>query len=74
MKILVERYEKINDLQEIYGDDKYGAALGFVPQFCLGLAENLDMEFYNKLKDIKLANEKGMFTFMHEVKNYLKNR
>lgn len=73
LSVMLDRYEKVAELRKIYGEDKFGAALGCVPRFCLSLAENLDEEFYTKLKGIKPTSEAGKKQFIEEIKHYLKN-
>jgi hypothetical protein len=71
LKVMRERYEKVSKLQEIYGEDHYGAAIAYLPLFCLRLAENLDKEFYTNLKDINTTSEAGKKQFFNEIKQYL---
>jgi len=70
LTVLLDRYEKVTELQGIYGQDKFGAALSCLPRFCRSLAENLDEELYHTLKDIK-PTEEGKKRFYGEIKRYL---
>ena len=73
LKVMLDRYEKVAELQEIYGEDNFGAALSYVPYFCRRLSKNLDEEFYVRLKEIKPTTDAGKKQFIEEIKNYLKN-
>lgn len=72
LAVMLERYEKVSKFQEIYGEDRYGAAVASVPRFCLMLAQNIDKDFYNKLKDSD-PDETVNKQFFEEIKLYLKN-
>ena len=74
LQVMLERYEITYRMDELYavGDNDYALARACLPTFCLKLAENLDQEFYNKLKEIEYPNGSGNEQFIEEIKNYLK--
>jgi hypothetical protein len=74
LQVLVSRYEIVSKMEQTYtkpGGTDYGMARTSVPILCLKLAENLDKELYNKLKEIEHPNGSGNKQFIDEIKNYL---
>jgi hypothetical protein len=65
---LVERRDRITELEKTYGD--YG--VGINPPFCLRLAENLDARFAARLR-VAPTHEVGGAMFAEEIRRYLSN-
>jgi hypothetical protein len=76
LQVMIDRYDIISKLEETYGgpeESRYGAAMSGVPTFCLGFAENIEKDLYNKLKEIGFAGQEGQKQFINEIKQYLKD-
>ena len=73
LNALIDRYEYISKLQEIYGED-FAPALREVPTLCVKLAKNLDEQFYNTLYNNKITNNAERKRFYEDVKNFLEKQ